>query len=243
MIKVKSDDKFAAKVLDMLGDAYAAEERPEDGKWHVSHLIFPRQTVARELKYPGYKTTRQDIGFFFMGKAMHAEVQRIMGVGHSEKKGEKHGVVATMDYLKKGKDELAMEIKSSRKWTLPDEPEGHYVKQAGYYAVIHDLERVTILVIYPTAGRTWKGKKASSVEARAWVVETPKKVREQIKYDMLRTVEELEKAIKTKNVKGLPPAPDWTVERYGKKMPSGGYDFDAAKEHPFPFAWKEKRWL
>lgn len=235
-MKITSNDRFAKAVLKKLITSYKKDSKPPDGKWHVYDLLFPRQTVAKKLL--GYEVTREDIGFFFLGKALHTEVQRVLGVEKSEVQGEHKalGVVGTMDY--KGKD--AIEIKSSRKWTLPTAPECHYVRQAGYYSVVHNLDVVKILVVYPTSGRTWKGKKSSTVEFRAWdIVFTPKD-KKMIEYDMKRTIEEINKALKTKKYDNLPPAPDWIVKKF--EGVDNGIENKRDLEVPFWYATTEKNW-
>ena len=242
-MRLRANDAFAQKVLNKLIKSYTRDERPFDGKWHVYDLLFPRKTVA--CKKYGCKPTRKDIGFFFTGRAYHSEIQRIIGIAKAEVRGERWGIVGTMDY----KGENAIEIKTSRKWTVPTTPEGHYVRQAGYYATLFDLDEVIILVVYPTAGRTWQGKTASTVEMRAWTLQVSKADRKKIHYDMMRTKEELEDALANKRKKvdwdAFPPCPAWAVERFGRKVPSGFRKKDEAehRKHPFWYAYTEKGWL
>lgn len=235
-MQIEQNDKLARYVLKQIIEAYKREEKPFDGKWHVYDMLFPRKTYGCKLY--GCKPTREDIGFFFLGKAIHAEIQRILGVEKSEVMGEKFGIVGTMDY----KGARAYEIKSSRKWTVPKMPEAHYIRQAGYYALIHALTEVEILVIYPTAGRTWKGKKSSTVEVCDWTLTLSPKDKKLIEYDLLRTKEELERAIKKKNPSHLPPAPSWTVERFEGKVSDGGFEKHKREieKHPFWYTFQEK---
>ncbi len=234
-LTIKPDDKYAQAFLKAVEKKYKEEERPDDGKWHAGQLAFPRHAFAEKVY--GRRSNPKKTGFFFLGKAVHSEVQRIMGIP-AEVKAEKMGVVGTMDM--KGKE--SYEIKSSRKWTVPDWPEPHYVKQSGEYAVIHDLSKVIILMILPTAGRTWNGKKASTVEAASWTIAFKPDVKKAIQYDMQRTIEELEHAIQHKDEGSLPPSPDWILEDYPEVDP-GKYDRKEDEAHPFYFAWHDKGWL
>jgi len=235
-LTVKPDNKYAQQFLKAVETKYKEEERPDDGKWHAGELVFPRAAYGAAIY--GKKLTPKTVGFFFLGKAIHSEAQRIMGLKESEIRAEKMGVIGTMDW--KGKD--AYEIKSSRKWTVPDWPEPHYVKQAGEYAVIHELNKIIILMILPTASRTWDGKKASTVEATSWTINFTPQIKKAIQYDMQRTIEELELAIKNEDPSDLPPSPPWILEDYPKVDP-GVYIRKQDEAHPFFYAWSEKGWL
>ena len=238
-MQLLSNDKLARQILKRIIDDYKADTKPFDGKWHVYDMLFPRKTYGCKLY--GCESTREDIGFFFLGKAVHREMQRILGIEQAEVKGEKFGIVGTMDF--KGK--RSFEIKSSRKWTIPDAPPSYHIQQAGYYALIHDLDEVEILVVYPTSGRTWKGTKSSTVEVRDWTLVLSKSDKKKIEYDLLRTKEELEKALKKKSPSRLPPAPSWAIERFKGKVDDGGFKKYSreAEKHPFYYAWQEKHWL
>ncbi len=239
-MKVIRDKTYEKRLLKKIETKYWEEEKLPDGKWHVYDLLFPRKTVACELY--GCPMRPQDVGFFFLGKSIHSEMQRILGIDKSEIKGEKFGVVGTMDY--KGKD--ALEIKSSRKWTVPDYLESRYIRQAGYYVIVHDLNIIYVPIIYPTAGRTWQGKKASTVDTRVWKLEFSATDKKEIIYDLKRSVEEIEKHIKSKSFNGLPPAEGWLLERFeGHQVPGAdkGSDHQIIEKHPFWYAWTEHRKL
>jgi hypothetical protein len=234
-MKVTRDKRYESGLLKKINDKYREEEKLPDGKWHVYDATFPRKTVACKLF--GCPQRPQDVGFFFLGKSIHAEMQRILGIDKSEVKGEKFGIVGTMDY--KGKD--ALEIKSSRKWTVPDHLEPRYVRQVGYYAVVHNLPVIYVPIVYPTAGRTYAGKKASSVDLRVWKLEFTKVDMKEIEYDLKETIKAIEQAIKKKSFKGLPPSEEWLLERFDGKVPTEDVrgDLKTLDEHPFWYAWQD----
>ncbi len=236
-MNIKRDKAYEKKLLGQIEKKYLEEERAPDNKWHVSDVVFARKTVA--CKFFGCPLRSEDVGFFFLGKSVHSEMQRILGIDKAEVRKEKYGVIGTMDWV--GKD--ALEIKSSRKWTVPDHVESRYIQQAGYYAIVHDLNVILIPIVYPTAGRTWSGKKSSTVDTRVWRLTFTAADKKEILYDMRRTIEEMEQVIKTKDLdfKGLPPAPAWILERFGSLVPTMDHfgDDKIYESHPFWYAWKE----
>lgn len=241
-MKIAPDKKYAAKLLKQIMDDVLADEGRDKSKWHVSDMVFPLAAYFRERF--GYEDDEEDVGFYFTGRAFHHELQRIIGISKSEVKGELLNVIGTADYL----DEVMLEIKTSRKWTVPEVPPGHYVHQGGCYCAIFNRESILLVVIYPTAGRTWKGDKASTIVVKVWRVTFTDKDIANIKEDMKLTVAHLEKALKTKDPSALPPCPDWKIkkmlEKAGKgklfKLWKGGYDEKYAAEHPFNYVEMEK---
>jgi len=232
-MEIVKNSGYAKSVLQKLAAVYKAETFVDDGLWHVSDLVFPRKSYACEIY--GCESTEEEIGYFFLGKAVHVEIQRILGVENSEvvvqKKLKAGTVIGTLDYL----GEEAVEIKSSRKWTVAELPEPHYIRQAGYYAVLRDLPKIHVLVIYPTAGRTWNGEKSSTVEAASWVLKFSDQDKQKIEKEMNDVIKNLEKAIKTKDAELLPPCPPWLLKRFGDKIKSGWDKKAEFKYQQYPF--------
>lgn len=236
-MRIVADKKYASKLLKKIQDDILKETDRDASKWHVSDLVFPLAAYFK-IRF-GYEDDAEDVGYYFTGIVYHEKLQRILGIANSEVRKELLNVIGTMDYLA----EDAMEIKTSRKWTVPDSPPGHYVQQAGYYCAIHNRKEILIVVIYPTAGRTWKGDKSSTVEIRVWRCTFTDVDLKAIKKDMQITVRELEKALKLKDPSNLPACPDWKIEKMLKKAGKeklfkiwkGGYNDKAKIAHPFNY--------
>lgn len=237
------DKKYAASIRQRIIDNYKAKAQKENAKrdkqklWHVSDLVFPRKTYFELLQ--GRKITDEAIGYWFTGVAFHAELQRILGIENAEKEVTKGGVIAHIDHF----DRVLLEIKTSRKWTVPDDPEPHYIRQAGYYASMTMVTEPKIVVIYPTAGRTWDGKESSTVEVAAWTLMFSKGDLHEIEDDMAITQDEITKAVKTKDPSNLPPVPAWLLKDYIPKKHTrkelwaltGRYVYDKDKASPFNY--------
>lgn len=162
MPTITVDDDFSSSLLAQIRDNYLQRE-PRTGAWHVSDLLFPRYAVlGRKFPRPPDK---ESIGFFFTGEAYHEFIQKLLGVHNSEVRGELCGVLGTADFFD---GDVLLEIKTSRKWTIPEEPQDNYVEQASYYAAMFKKPTVRIVVIYPTAGRKWDGSASSTLEIKTW---------------------------------------------------------------------------
>lgn len=215
---VTADDSFAQRVLDKIVAKYMTKEA-RTGLWHVSDIMFPRYAIWGRITER--KPDREQIGFFFTGEAYHEFLQKILGEMNAEKRVEwEKMLVATADYLD---EDVLLEIKTSRKWTIPEMPSDTYVEQVGYYAAIHSPKAVRILVIYPTANRKWDNSASSTVEVRAWKVTFSEEELEEIRANMRERVAQLERVWKSKrpeDIESLPACPDWkfgSVERDSEK--------------------------
>ncbi len=242
-MKVFLDKKYATEIRSLIIKDYTDrakkgnKEREKEKLWHVSDLIFPRKTYF-EMLY-GRKITDTAIGFWFTGVAFHTELQRILGIESAEKEVKKNGIVAHIDHF----DKVLLEIKTSRKWTIPTEPEPHYIRQVGDYAALTGTTNPKIVVIYPTAGRTWEGKDSSTVEIAAWELQFTKQELGDISEDMEITIAEIKKAVYKKDPSGLPPVPSWLIkdyipEKHTRKelwAMTGKYSYDIDKQSPFNY--------
>ena len=211
---IKADDAFSDSIIKLIMDNYLGREG-RTGAWHVSDLMFPRYAVLSRIY--GREPTREDVGFFFTGEAYHEFLQKLLGKKDAEVRGTLHGVTGTADYFD---GTNLLEIKTSRKWTIPEFPQEHYVEQAGYYCAIFNKSLARIVVIFPTAGRTWGGANASTVEVRTWSVEFSDEELIGLRRMMETKVVFLEDAFKNKEVRNLSPCPSWkygSVERDSEK--------------------------
>ena len=234
-MKVRNDPKFASLVRKKIIDVYTAEsnvsnaKRAKESLWHVSDLIFPRQTYYNIVQ--GRKVTDTAIGFWFTGKAYHAELQRVLGAKYAEVEAKWGSVVAHIDHL----DRVLIEIKTSRKWTIPELPAPHYIRQAGYYCAMTGKKQAKIVVVYPTSGRTRKGTKSSTVEVGAWELSFTAQDLKVIQADMNDTIRAIEGAVKKKDPGSLPPVPDWLLKDFDRPEP-GDYDEKDDVREPFNFS-------
>ena len=217
MPEVIKDDAFAQSVLDKIIQKYMSVEG-RTGAWHVSDLMFPRYAIFSRIT--NHKPERDAIGFFFTGEAYHSFLQGVLGNANAEVRKEIHGVLGTADFFD---GDTLLEIKTSRKWTIPELPQDHYITQAGYYCAIFDKTAAKILVIFPTAGRKWDGSASSTVEAVCWEVRFSGQECEAIRASIKEEAAALDKAWKSKSpfdIRSLNSCPSWkygTVERDAEK--------------------------
>lgn len=215
MPRIIKDTSFEDYLIKLIMDNYQTRETREGQKWHVSDLMFARYAVLQRL-YP-VPPDRDAVGFFLTGEAYHEFIQRLLGQKDSEVKGMLGDVVGTADFFD---GSTLLEIKTSRKWTVPAEPQSHYIEQAGYYCAIFNQTRARIAVILPTAGRKFDGSTSSTVEIVAWEVSFTEEELNKIKESMQEMSETLETALTSKSLVGLPFCADWkcgSIERDSEK--------------------------
>jgi hypothetical protein len=209
-MEIKRDEDFSKQLLDKIYKHLTEGREDRSDKWHVSDLLFPRYAVLQRLE--GVTPTATDVGFFFTGEAYHQMVQKVLGKEDAEKRMELFNVLGTADYLN---DTILIEFKTSRKWTVPEYPQDHYVEQIGYYAAMSGKKEAKIVVIFPTAGRKWDGSGSSTLEVATWSVSWTESEIDAIKQRMQDRVQALDLALKTLDLSALPVCPDW---KYGSIM-------------------------
>lgn len=236
-MRITQDLKYAEELREKMIAHYTQEaerenkKRDRDKLYHVSDIVFPRKAYYEAIQ--GRKISEEALGFWISGKAFGTVLQEVLGKDKAEVEARWGKFVAHIDHF----DKVLIEIKTSRKWTVPQAPEPHYVRQVGYYCAMTGQLNGKILVIYFTAGRKWDGKGASNLELHVWNVAFTAKELEVVRVDMDQTVAMIEKAIKTKNPSILPPAPKWLLKefpgsvagKYGKK------EQEAEKLSPFNY--------
>jgi hypothetical protein len=211
-MEIIRDDAFSSRIKKLLLEDYKKTARAPDGKFHISELLQPRQAYFTR-KY-GREMTEGDICMFIPGSAFHEYLQKVLGVELAEKRiNFMDDIVGTIDWA----GTYILEIKTSRKWSIPDMPEKHYVSQVcKYMAMEHKLEGY-ILVIYFTAGRSWDGKKPSTLELMAWkITVTPKEQEEDLQV-LVDTRLQLIEAGKTGEFEKLPLCYDFSCFSEYKK--------------------------
>lgn len=207
---IKKDNIFASEIKQRLYAFIKSKRRKEDGKYHVSDLLFPRFAVLSKIF--GYEPTDQEIGFFANGIAWHEFIQKVLGKQNAEIQGEYKGIVGTVDFINGA---VLVEIKTNRKWTIPDEPQPEYVEQLLDYCIIHGRKEGKLLVVYPTAGRKFNGGKSSSVEIVSWSIKFSQHELDIAKQKMERTKQLMQQALNAKipwkspAFEALPSCPDF----------------------------------
>jgi hypothetical protein len=213
-MQITPDPEFTQYLLDKVIDGYM-HRNPRKGKWHVSDLLFPRYAVLSRMV--GHKPTRTDVGFFLTGEAYHAYIQKVLGKENAEVKGEAVNIVASADFFN-GED--LIEFKTSRKWTVPNEPDPLYIKQARYYAVIFGQFKARIVVLLPTAGRKWDGSQSSTVELVSWTVLFSQEELDSTYSEMQELGTSMGEALASGDLSKLPLCPEWkygTIVKVGKE--------------------------
>jgi hypothetical protein len=202
-MKIRRDEQFADEIKQKLRALQLAKRRDLGSEIHISEILNPRKAYwTRTL---GERVTDESIGFFIAGEAFHRVVQDAMGSEFSEHKLRLPGIVGTADF----RGAYLCEIKTSRKWTVPSDPDPYYVEQETAYQAMDDREVGYIFVIYFTAGRKWDGTKPSTLEMVAWRVELSKQDRADIRARLLQDAARLNKALGKKDPLLLQLCADW----------------------------------
>lgn len=189
-MQIEQDDSVAEYIYQKLENDIFGGQRPKGGKFHVTSLINPRYAYFERTI--GHKVTRTEIGFFVLGRAVHEYIQRLLGNEFAEMPLYlPPDIVGTADYI----GSLFLEIKTSRKYTIPAKPEEIYVEQIGDYLAMKGETTGHIVVIYPVAGRSWDGTKASTLEIRSWKVTMTEADWNEYKQTMLDTRNKLSQSI------------------------------------------------
>mgnify|MGYP001611850357 CR=1 FL=1 len=193
MARIRLATEFADSIKQVLVDHHNSTNRVPDDKIHVSDLLAPRFTYY--YKKNGRVTRSEDIDMFIPGTAFHELIQKaykkVNPEAIAEASLELDGIVGHLDLLVK----FVTEIKTSRKYTIPEMPDEHYVKQAKYYMVLAEVLEAYIVVVYFTAGRNpWK-KKPSTLEIIAWKVDITEEERNDLYNEMINTKESIETAV------------------------------------------------
>ncbi len=236
-MKVVKDDRYADELRGKIMAFYAKDAdrenkmREKDRLYHVSDIVFPRKAYYERIL--GRKVSEEALAIWISGKAFGYMLQEVLGKNKAEVEAKWGKFVAHIDHF----DKVLVEIKTSRKWTVPQAPEPHYVRQAGYYCAMTGTSHAKIVVIYFTAGRKWGGKGVSNLEIHVWDIGFSAKELEYVRADMDKTIEMIEHAIKTKNPDILPPAPKWLLKDYpdAKLGPHGKKQEEEERRSPFNF--------
>ncbi len=178
-MEIVEDVEFANLIKGKIAAFIDKGARQPDGKFHVSDLLSPRYAYFRQ-KY-GYKVSEQEIGFFVAGIAFHEFLQKVFGAEMSEKVTALEDIVGTVDQV----GVFFSEIKTSRKWTIPEMVDPIYIEQFEKYLALENRSFGHIVVIYFVAGRKWDGKTPSTLEIVTWKVSIDEQDRHRAKTELI----------------------------------------------------------
>lgn len=205
-MKIIKDNQRAEEIWSFVRDAFSKPRELKPDEVHVSELLSPRK--AYWVRTTGEeRVTDEMIGLFAAGEAWHLLLQHVCGIEFAEKQVRHCGVVGTQDLHPP--DGESTELKTSRKYTVPDECEPRYVDQITAYMAMEDAPVGHVVVIYTNAGRKWDNSKASMIERVSWRIELSAQERKEIRDALVEGKERLLDAIKTKQPKKVDLCADW----------------------------------
>lgn len=230
-------DKAFAEVIKGQCAAFIEDSNKtrDESKWHVSDLLAPKFAYYKRVM--GYKITSEDVDMFIPGVAFHLFLQKVLGEKSAEVVTEISNILGTIDWI----DKTLVEIKTSRKYTIPEMPEDHYVDQAKCYMVSEKRLECNILVMYFTAGRNpWKGQ-ASTFEVVSWKLSWSQEESDAFHASMVEVREMLDDAVAKKDCSAIPLCDAWRCGSfykekeklcafYGNCKPQGRYPIDVLKK-------------
>jgi len=197
-VKICIDRQFCEVLKEKLADYVNRTARTPDGKYHVSELLNPRFAYFQRIK--GSPSYPDRAWMFLPGVAFHELLQKIMGRDFAEKQVGLEDIVGTVDMV----GAMFSEIKTSRKYTIPIDPEPHYVEQFEKYLSIAGQLFGWIIVIYFVAGRKWDGSKPSKLEIVTWKVTMTAEEQEKVRQDLISRRDMLMAAEEEENHEQLP---------------------------------------
>ena len=210
-MNVIRNNKRAEQFWEFLREDFTKPRALTPDKVHVSELLAPRKAYWTRLL--GERVTDEMIGLFATGEAFHLMFQRAAGMEFAERevslrpKGVVVGVVGHQDIVPP--DGETTEVKTSRKWTVPTDPEPRYIDQITAYMAMEDLPVGHVMVLYLTAGRRWNGTKPSALELVSWQVELTADERADIRKQLLLEADRLMKAVTARKPLEVDLCPEW----------------------------------
>lgn len=195
-------NKKAEKVIWEHLAKYLSEDKREyqPGRYHVSDLLNPRQTFFKVLDPKPIK--QESLGYFTAGRAHHEILQKVLpGTPEHRVEVTVDGItiVGTIDLMLS----YPVELKTSRKWTIPDTPEPHYVDQLKFYCALTGKLKGKIIVFYITPGRKFGGKGNSTTpEFRIWDIELTQEELDEVKVKMFEVAKNLDGVLASAKLNG-----------------------------------------
>jgi len=219
-VKIVRDKKGEEKVFDQIKKYLAAKPRSDKG-WHVSDLLYPRQTFWRKVK--PLPTTDEQALYFSLGHGHHGILEAMLGPKKVDNRSdagefEKHGILFSPDMrFKEGPVEIetsrAMYIKADRE--DPAKVYEGYLKQLGSYNALMNMPNGKLLVLFLNAVKDGLEKWQKKPQLRLYKVAFEKPELKKITAWLLKRAKDLTAAVKKKKVDPLPLCPDWMCKGCG----------------------------
>lgn len=204
-MEIVRDNRRAEEFWDFIYKMFTKVRDLKPDEAHVSELMAPRKAYWTRIL--GERVSDKMIGLFATGEAFHLMFQHAIGEEYAEVQVRHSGVVGTQDVLPP--DGEVTEIKTSRKWSVPEDPEPRYIDQLTAYMAMSDKPIGHVLVLYLTAGRKWDGSAPSALELVSWRVELTKQERTEIRAALVSEKDRLFDAIKQRKPEMVDLCPDW----------------------------------
>lgn len=201
-IKIKRDREMETQVMEGICDYYSQRKRGDD-EIHVSDLVTPRKAYWSRVKPK--RTTYREAMYFLSGEVIHEGFQRILA-GEAEKKIQDLGVKGSRDLVWMGH---RIEIKSSRKWTIPDLPDDSHIDQELSYLALENVKEGNILGFYICPGRTYSGGRVTIPEIRVWRITLSDKQVAKLRKQIVASRKALVTALKKRDPLKLELCPTW----------------------------------
>lgn len=217
---VQRDTAVEDHFYDQMKVYLAKQDRDYTGsRFHVSDVLFPRKTFFKAtVQAP---LSRAEMGYFLAGRGHHNIIEAVLAGEHHEEQPiveERDGItiVGTPDVTENG---VPIEVKTSRRWTIQETPDEHYLLQLASYCGLLRQSYGRLIVFYLTPGRNPKTKQTTEPKLVAWTVRfTPEELKSQLDY-LFKAGKALRKALDTGVFKSLPLCEEWMCKiRRGSKF-------------------------
>jgi len=204
-VRITKDNARANEIWSFVKEAFSKPRELKPDEVHVSELLAPRK--AYWVRLLGERVTDEMVGLFAAGEAWHLLFQHVCGIEYAEQKVKHCGVVGTQDL--RPPDGESTELKTSRKYTVPEECEPRYVDQITAYMAMEDAPIGHVVVLYTNSGRRWDGSKPSTLEIVSWRIELTAQERKDIRDALVAEKDRLLDAVNTKQPTKVDLCPDW----------------------------------
>ena len=213
-MKVTRDKAGEKKVFQQIKE-YLAKRPRSDKLWHVSDLLYPRQTFWRKIK-PLPVTDDQAL-YFSLGHGHHGILEAMLGPKKKDGRSdagefEEDGILFSPDLRFK---DGPLEIKTSRAMYIKADKEDPakvyegYLKQLGSYNALMSAPKGKLLVLFLNAVKDGLDKWKKKPQLRLYKVAFEKAELKKITAWLLKRSKDLTAAIKKKKVGALPLCQEW----------------------------------
>lgn len=213
-MKIVRDEAGEKKALQQIKDYLAKKPRSDKG-WHVSDLLYPRQTFWRKIK-PLPVTDDQAL-YFSLGHGHHGILEAMLGPKKKDERSdagefEKHGILFSPDLRFK---DGPLEIKTSRAMYIKADKEDPeivyegYLKQLASYNALMDAPQGKLLVLFLNAVKDGLDKWKKKPQLRLYKVAFDAAERKKIVAWLLKRSKLLTAAVKSKKCATLALCPAW----------------------------------